>query len=785
MRRQAGRTGVIRNENETLADLHPPGFADRYACPCHSVLLVVRAALLAGPTAVRILSGHSSRASWTGKSLRRRVLYCLAFVLMGTVLPGGLGAVALAQDGSGATTSNRIDGLAWMNIRDSAGVHLSDYAFVSDPGGLLDPGATVLWAVLGLEFVGYMIIVTTAIWFIGYTLSFAWLDLFATALRRVADALAEQIATPAALVTAATIGAFFVAWFIVRGFHARAVVQTTIMLAVAVLGPLFLAAPLAGVLDSEGVLAQGRDVGVAIAAGLDGSDDRNSDVLLTGLQEEMADNFARRPVQVWNFGHIVDDRSACAAAWSAGMTSGDTEGAERALGTCGATDAAATGPRLGQIGTGMVLLVSAAILLVFAVVLSVRLLRAALDAVYQAFMAIFGFAAGGFVWGPTQTYLVRNLVNSGIAAARMCAYTVFIGIYLLFLGNILGQAHGQVVAVIVIAAVVEIVAITQLGRLAQSLTRGSNWAANRFALAIQGAPAGSGGTALGVVGAGKGSGGGSGTGMVTALAALSTINSSPLTAWVAGRTLNPLSPLARGNMRNLQANIATADSRLEAFRWSAMGRQSWRVLVRREADSWGGIDTELGLSRALWALNNSRVPREHWPPVLADAGVSHERIQHHMRARHIRNATASRNPYGFPPLQMAIASGRAALNHVGTDAETAFAAQAVNDANSLTRHTLAPDPTAEIDHDFIARVQQHRDSGPSLRANIGPEEWNQVDQNTRTAIAHQLATEHLATARAYCDEPTDAHRDELAASLDRLANLDHAIPQLGRDPWDR
>ncbi|MGI5216692.1 hypothetical protein [Nocardia sp. CA-290969] len=704
---------------------------------------------------------------------------------MGTVFPGGLGAVAIAQDGSDSTASSRMDGLSWMNIRDSAGVPLADYTFVSDPDILPAPGATVLWAIVGLEFVGYMIIVTTAIWFIGYALSFAWLDLFADALHGIADALARQIATPAVLVTAVSIGAFFVAWFTVRGFHSRAVVQTVTMLAVAVLGPLFLAAPLADVLDSDGLLARGRDVGMAIAAGLNGSAGRNPDLLLTDLQAEMADNFARRPVQVWNFGHVVDDRSACAAAWSAGMTSGDTERTQRALGACGDSAAVAATPlSIGQVGTGLVLLVSAAVLLLFAAVLSFRLMRAALDAIYQAFMAIFGFAAGGFVFGPTQTYQVRNLVNSGMAAARMCAYTVFIGIYLLFLGNVFNQARGQVVAVIVIAAVVEIVAMFQMGRLAKSLTRGSGWVANRVALAIQGAPTGSGTTALGMGGAGKRSGGDSGMGMIASLAALNTVNSSPLTAWVAGRTLSPLSPLARGRMRSDRTDITIADSRLEQFRWRALGRQNWRLLARREADEWGGIDTELGLSRALWALNNSRVPPEHLPAVLLDAGVSHERVHHHIRARQVRNDTHSRNPYGFRPLQQAVASGHAALNHVGTDAETAFAAQAVIDANTLARHTLTPDPAARVDHTFIARVQRHWDSDRALRANIGPDEWNQVGRDTRTAIAHQLATEHLATARAYSAAPTDVHREELAASLKRLANLDHTIPAFGLDPWD-
>ncbi|WP_280406585.1 hypothetical protein, partial [Nocardia carnea] len=584
---------------------------------------------------------------------RRRILSFLAALGVFTVVPGGLGAVALAQDGSGATGVSRMDGVAWMNIRDSAGVGLADYTFVSDRGGLLDPGATILWTLIGVEFVGYMIIVTTAIWFIGYTLSFAWLDLFADALRGTADAFAAQIATPAVLITAAAIGAFFVAWFTVRGFHSRAVVQTLTMLAVAVLGPLFLAAPLAGALGSDGLLARGRDAGIAIAAGLNGSAAADPDMQLSALQTQLADNFARRPVQVWNFGHIVDDRSACAAAWSAGMTAGDTEETRRALDTCGdPAAAAATQPKVGQLGTGLVLLVSAAILLLFAVILSIRLIRAALDAVYQGFMAIFGFAAGGFVYGPTQTFLIRNLVNSGIAAARMCAYTLFVGVYLLFLGNLFQQARGQVVAVIVIAAVVQIVAILQMGRLSKSLTRGSDWAANRFALAVQGAPAGSGGSALGMGGgAGKGSGGGSGMGSIAALAALNTVNTSPLTAWLAAGTLNPLYPLAFGKARSDRANIASAASRLEGHQWRALGRQNWRLLARQEADAWGGIDTELGLNRALKYLDNNRVPAEMLPAVLIDAGASHERIHHHMRARQTRNDTRMRNPYGFPPLQ--------------------------------------------------------------------------------------------------------------------------------------
>ncbi|MGW0180434.1 hypothetical protein [Nocardia sp. NPDC003345] len=717
-----------------------------------------------------------------GRVLRR----CLAVFVLAGVFPGALGAVALAQDGSGATATSRMDGVAWMNIRDSAGVSLADYAFVADHGGLLDPGATVVWTVLGLEFVGYMIIVTTAIWFIGFALGFTWLDLFAEALRGTADALSAQLATPMVLVTAASIGAFFVAWFIVRGFPARAVIQTLTLLTVSVLGPLFLSAPLSAVLDSDGLLSQGRDVGMAVAAGLGGSGTRESGPVLAAMQGDMADNFARRPVQVWNFGHIVDNHPACADAWSAGVTAGDTDRTRRALDDCGDVAAAASAahPRVGQIGTGLLLLVSAAVLLLFAVVLSVRLMRAALDAIYQCFLAIFGFAAGGFVFGPTQTFLVRNLVNAGIAAARMCAYTVFIGVYLLFLGNLFQQARGQVVAVLVIAAIVQVVAVLQLGRLSKALTRGSGFVTNRVASTLQGARGGSGGTALGMGGGGGKSGGSGGVGTIAGLAALNTVNASPLTAWLVGRTVNPLSPLAFGKMHSDRVNIATADSRLEGHQWSALSRQNWRLLARREADEWGGIGTELGLSRAIKYLDNNRVPYRHMSAVLLDAGAAHDRVNQALRARSVRDETRSRNPYGFGPLQKAVASGNAVTNHAGTDAETAFAAQAVTDADSLARHTLAPAPGAALNQEFIARVRQHWDSDRALRAHITPQEWNSVGRDTRTAIAHQLATEHFALTRVYEASPTAVNREAVAASVKRLANLDHTVPEFGMDPWD-
>ena len=209
------------------------------------------------------------------------------------LFPGGIGAVAMAAEpGRMDPAISRMDGLAWTGVVDSGGVPLADYAFLVDRGGLSDPGGTVLWTLLGLEFVGYMVIVTTAIWFIGYALSFQWMELFSTAVHGVAEAISRQLADPVIMITAATIGAFLVAWFIIRGSPARAARQIVTMLTVAVLAGLLLFGPAPDLLSADGWLAQGRDVGVAIAAGLNGSDP-DPDRLVETLSATMSDDFAR------------------------------------------------------------------------------------------------------------------------------------------------------------------------------------------------------------------------------------------------------------------------------------------------------------------------------------------------------------------------------------------------------------------------------------------------------------------------------------------------------------
>ncbi|WP_280382526.1 hypothetical protein [Nocardia wallacei] len=463
--------------------------------------------------------------------------------------------MATAQSG---TTSGGagIGAIAWMNVRDSHGVPLSDYILANKGGSLFRPLETIVVAVLGLELVGYMVATTGGVWFIIFAISFRWVTPFELAFTGIADAFTGQIATPIVLITFASIGSVVVAYLIARGFYSKATTQAVTMLLVAVVGTIFLADPLAEVLSPHGLLATGRDVGVAVGAGLTGNSHPDTETVLTQLQGDLADNFARSPVQVWNFGHVVDQSPQCAAAWSTGVASGDSDRLLDNIRACGdvAAFTEAGHPSMGQIGSGLVLLGCAMVMLCFGGYLGIKIIWAALDAIYHGFMALFGFAAGGFVYGPTQTFLARNLVDGLVAAARMTAYTIFLSVYALFLGKLFEQAGGQVMVVLVLGAIVETIAIFQLKRLSASLDRGNDWVANRFALAMQGQggkAAAAGGTAVGM-GPGETAHSMS-AGLIAGLTAINVVNSNPVAGILFGYRRSPLDPNSR--LRN-RAEVA-------------------------------------------------------------------------------------------------------------------------------------------------------------------------------------------------------------------------------------
>lgn len=489
--------------------------------------------------------------AWIAASRRRRRISWVVialFVLL--VFPGLLHAVSVAQTGTLAQGAAPNSATSWMNVKDSQGVNVSSYQLVVDNGGVFNLGNFALWIILMPMFALWLVTVTTGVWFPAEAMDFGWLNLISAPLQAMAQNLTLQIATPLLAATALAIGAFFVGYFILRALYAKAVTQVVTMIIVAIGGVFFLANPMAEALSDHGVLVQGRDLGLSVAAGLNGNNNPNPRQLVATLQSTMADNFIRLPLQVWNFGHVVDSNPSCRAAWSAGMTAGSEDRVKNGLRSCGdgAAYAAVQNPSVGQIGAGLLLLLCALILLAFAAYLSFKIMWAALDLIYYGFASIFGFAAGGYIYGPTQTFTVRCVVHGFIAAGKMAFFVIALGIYELLLGSLFRAANGQIMVIFVIGAAVEVVAIVQVRRLSRNIDEANDWVVNRIGSAIHsgGSAQGAGGGAAMGMGLGMGtSGAANSLSPLAMLGAVSTINSSPVTAWMFGGRLNPLNPFSR------------------------------------------------------------------------------------------------------------------------------------------------------------------------------------------------------------------------------------------------
>ncbi|NKY85653.1 hypothetical protein [Nocardia veterana] len=725
-----------------------------------------------------------------GISTRRRLFFFLSFLALAVLAPPGLIGMARAQSSDSGDDRSSVDAIGWMQIHDSTGAPLANYQFATKDPGILHPGNTVLWSALGFELTLYIVVMSTAIWIIGMALSFKWLDMLANPLRGLAGTVTDQLATPMMLVTAATIGALVVAWFVVRGFHSKAASQSATMVLVGIAGPFFLADPLADVLSADGLMARGRDLGIAVVAGLQGRSAPAAGEFVTNLQTGLADNLVRKPVQVWNFGHVLDNDSACRNAWTTGISAGSSKLLRSGLEKCGDSTVLhrIDHPTMAQVGTGLVLILCGLITIVFGVYMAIKIMRTAFDAIYYAFMTIFGFAAGGFIYGPTQTHLVRSLVHSFVSGFKMIAFIIFLGIYLVLLGDLFDQAKGQIFAVLIIVVSVEIIAVTQLRRLDFNLDRGNDWIANRFALATQGgfAASATGRTALGMPSGG--SGGHSSTRLLTTVAAVNTVNSSPIAAWAAGRTMGPLNPFAARRKRAELANMDSAPLNREGQQWLQLNRLNWRqkALARAGED---GLGTTIGVANALDGLTDSRVPDLYLAPVLLATGATDQGVIDALRALAVQKASLrDASPYGFAPLQKALAAAMAVDNHVGDRAHEAFAAQAVVAAANFRRHANAPDENAVIDHNFVGLVERSWDSESAIRR-ITPDQWNNAGRDTRYYIGNRLAENHLAIAERYHrsvvtnDPALEQHRQQLRESARRINNLHHLKPEMGADPW--
>ncbi|WP_169814289.1 hypothetical protein [Nocardia mexicana] len=640
------------------------------------------------PRAVRQRCGR-----WIGATRRRRrTVWSLVVVFLVIVLPAAVGAVSFAASGGEPVTAGA-SGL--LDARDSDGVEVSQYTVALDHGGILDPGNTILYGFI--VSLAAIIVLFAALWLWGLfkAIDLSWLDPVREPLLGAAQAFANQIGTLTFALLALSIGVLMPALNFARGLIAKAVRQISALFLFGIFSAFFLTNPLAHELSSDGWLAQGRDVGLSVAAGMNGDNNPNPATLIPTMQGHMADNFIRKPLQVMNFGHVVDRYPACKAAWSAGVRSGSEEQIKNGLKSCGDTAAlaSANNPRASQIGIGFLLILIQLILVIGFGFMAVNLVRTVLAIFFNGFLIIFGFAAGAYVPGPSQTLTIRSLMHTVFAVLKFMFYCGAAGMAALISNSVMSQAKdGAALPVLTLWAFLMLIGVIEFRHMRDSFGKGQDWASNQASLAVSGATAGGGGGGGGgggrALGMGDASAGTNHFKMMAAMAGANTISSFAPLEWAVGGIPGFGHPMAKAKRDEARANRGKWKHKGYGGKrgWNAISNMKWETLSKGARDMarlHGGLDTIVGNAAAVHGTVEAGGFVSESFAAMYGAGAKNEKMSHYaMRSWRNVQRLAEREPFADKDLSFLAASIRHAQNRT-----IAF----INGKDGVTADMLAAD----------------------------------------------------------------------------------------------
>jgi hypothetical protein len=456
-------------------------------------------------------------------------------------------------------------------------------------------------------------------------------------------------------------------------------------------------------------------------------------------------------------------------------------------------------PDMGQIATGMLLLFFGAILLIFAAYLSIKIFLATLSAFYHGFLAIFGFAAGGFIYGPTQTFLVSNLVNIVGDAFSLMAYVIYLGVYLLVLDDLFQVARGNGMAVICVAAMTMIVGVALLRRLDLSLIGGQSRIVGQIRAALAGGSGGGGG--------GGGPVGGVGVdgvrrtlspGYLTGLAMREAImfNGLPLTSFLLRRQ-NPLQYFARQMQHMNEMNYAMMlGITPEEARSGWMGTLTERKrtlddATRKAVAQFGGINPRAAAA----AISNVYELGGDGGDAIGALSVSHfdDEMSEHARRVYSHMVSGSKESrVKYPPLAQVVAAlelatGRHRANPTNPGLyEAGYRAQVAESAFHFFRASPTPKypHDSDVDAPFVTRVKSNWDrSYEDFIASVPSHEWRNASDDTRKRIWNDISTEIRAVSEDYMQNPTETNLLQLHQLVRRATVVDRMTADADVGPW--
>jgi hypothetical protein len=363
-------------------------------------------------------------------------------------------AVTVAPQASAATNSILLD---WTGLRDTYGVAPGDYVFAmasvrdqilaAGPGVSLDPGTWMQWMghtlavllanvtaanVLTAEAGFFIGAVSLALWLFRLTVSTYWLTVVGEIARAVAAGVVEVTTRLGLIALAVPIGVFAGVLTMRRGERGRGWTMILVAVTMPALSVAVFSDPASRMYGPDGVLAFGRRVGfsVAEAASHNGAVGGGGfDAQVDALTASILTHTVREPLQLWNFGHVVDHVGGCGAAWSAAVRRGDPDGPVAAMRACGDNAAVAYVQHLdgSNIWSGLVLVACSLLFGLFMVASGWAVLKVSIAAIWTTVKLLPALWIGGIPGAPQRHAIgvVWQFFRHGI---EVLVYVVFVSV---------------------------------------------------------------------------------------------------------------------------------------------------------------------------------------------------------------------------------------------------------------------------------------------------------------------------------------------------------------------
>ncbi|MBV8928131.1 MAG: hypothetical protein JO152_03270, partial [Mycobacteriaceae bacterium] len=312
-----------------------------------------------------------------------------------------------------ASASSNAVVLNWTGLKDSYGVPIGDYYLslasipeqIGQAGPAVDwnPASWMSWTMHALAVTGSHWSVATALTseaglFVGLiaialvilriTVSTYWLTVIGEIARAISASVVQVTSALGVLLIAVPAGVFAGVVTVRRGEAGRGWMMILLALTMPALSIAVFADPAGEMYGPNGLLAFGRRIGFSVAQAATHNGQLNptagADGQVDALTASLITHTVREPLQLWNFGHVVDRLGSCGTAWSVALIHGAPDGPLHAMGTCGDRAALAYGQHLdgSNAWIGLVFVFAAALLGLFVVASGWAVLRVSVKAVW-------------------------------------------------------------------------------------------------------------------------------------------------------------------------------------------------------------------------------------------------------------------------------------------------------------------------------------------------------------------------------------------------------------------